>query len=153
MADIKSAYAAKAAITVTLTSLANGSGRESTVIDNTTNKYLDALVRVKTNGQAGGTGPLDVYVYAALGDTTYSDGATGSDAAFTAANRKNSRYLGSIIMNAATAVTGLLASVASAFGGVLPDKWGLIVVNSSGAALSATGGDHVVEYEGIYGTA
>lgn len=152
MSNIKTEYGSKTAITVTLTSLANGSARESTVVDNTSNKFLDALLRIKTNGQASGTGLLEVYAYAALGDTTYTDGATGSDAAFTAANRKNAGGLVTVQMNAATGVVGPVISVAQAFGGVLPDKWGLIFVNSSGAALSATGGDHVVEYQGVYST-
>jgi hypothetical protein len=150
MATIKSSYAAKATITVTLTSLANGSARECTVVDNTANLYLDALIRIKTNGSAAGnTVTVDVYAYAALGDTAYTDGATGSDAAFTAANRLNARYLGSVTLNGTTGVIAGPWSVAAAFGGTLPDKWGLIFVNNSGAALSATGGDHVVEYEGV----
>lgn len=33
--DVKNAYAAKATVTVTLASLANGSARESTVVSNT----------------------------------------------------------------------------------------------------------------------
>lgn len=148
--DVKNAYAAKATITITLTSLANGSGRESTVIDNTTNKYLDALLRVKTLAQAGCTTLIDIYVYAALGDTTYTDAATGTDAAFTSANRRNSPYLGSVQMNTTTSVTGGVFSVASAFKGTLPDKWGLLVLNTCGGTLSATAGDHVLEYEGVY---
>lgn len=150
---VEISYATKATVTVTLTSLANGSARESTVIDNTTPKYLDAIVRVLTNGQASGTGPMDVYVYAALGDAaSYTDGATGSDAAFTAANRRNSRYLGSIQMNAASAVAWVSGSVAALFGGILPEEWGLIFINLSGAALSGTGGEHVAEYQGIEAT-
>lgn len=144
----KNTYAGKATITWTGTSLANGSARESTVIDNTTNRYRDVRIRFQTKGQASGTAYIDIYVYTALGDTTYTDGATGSDAAFTAANRFNSRYLGSVKLNAATtAVQGEL-QLSDAFT-TCPDKWGLIVINNSGAALSATAGDHVVEYEGI----
>lgn len=148
--DVKNVYAARATITVTLTSLTTGTARESTVIDNTTNKYVDALLRVKTNAQAGCTTLVDIYVYAALGDTTYTDAATGTDAAFTLANRRNSPYLGSVQMNTTTSVTGGLFSVASAFKGTLPDKWGLLFLNNCGGTLSATGGDHVVEYEGVY---
>lgn len=151
MADIKLAYATKATITCSLASVTNGSARESTVIDNTSNTFLDALLRVLTKGQTSGTGLLEVYAYAALGDTTYTDGATGSDAAFTTANRLNARFVGAVQMNAASAVSAMF-SIAAAFGGVLPDKWGLIFVNNSGATLSATGGDHVIEYEGIYQT-
>lgn len=151
MANIKIAYGAKTTITITLTSLANAAGRQSAVVDNTSNLYLDARLRVQTKGQASGTLTLAVYAYTALGDTTYTDGATGSDAAFTAANRLNSRYVGSIQLNTTTAVQGEL-SIAQAFNGVMPDKWGLIFINNSGAALSATAGDHVIEYEGVYAT-
>lgn len=147
--DIKNVYAAKATITCTLTSLANGSARESTVVDNTTNLYKDALVRVKTNGQASGTAAVRIFAYAALGDTDYTDLATGSDAAFTAGFR-NVAFLGAVQMNAATGVVAGPFSVAAAFGGILPSKWGLIFLNNSGAALSATAGHHVIEYEGVF---
>lgn len=139
----------KTTITVTLTSLANGSARESTVINNTSTKYRNVRIRFQTKGQSSGTAYLDVYLYTALGDTTYTDGATGSDAAFTAANRKNSRYLGSILMNAATAAVQGELQTKDAYADC-PDKWGLICINNSGAALSATAGDHVIEYEGVY---
>lgn len=146
---MKNTYAAKATITVTLTSLANGSGRESTVVDNTTNRYRDYRIRFQTKGQTSGTAYLDVYVYTALGDTTYTDLATGSDAAFTAANRFNSRYLGSIRCNAGTSAVTAAMQLSDVFD-TCPDKWGLIFINSTGAALSATGGDHVIEQQGIY---
>jgi hypothetical protein len=149
MAVVNFSYAAKTAITVTLTSITTGNGRASTVIDNTTNKYLDAIVRVQTNGQTGATGTVDIYVYSALGDTTYTDGITGTDAAVTVANMLNAQYLDSVKMNTTTAVSKTLRSVASAFGGVMPDKWGLLFINNSGGTLSATAGNHVVEFEGI----
>ena len=38
------------------------------------------------------------------------------------------------------------------FGGRLPEKWGIVVVNDSGTALSATGSDHAVTYQGVYAT-
>lgn len=152
MSDIKAAFGSRTTITLTLTSLADGSARESTVIDNISNKFMDALLRFKTNGQASGTKTIEVYAYGALADTVYTDGATGSDAAFTAANIKNARLAGIVNMNAATGVIAGPWSVAAAFGGVLPDKWGLIAKNASGAALSATAGDHVIEFQGIYST-
>ena len=145
----KNTYSAKGTITVTLTSLANGSGRESTVVDFTTTRYKDARIRFQTKGQASGTAYLDVYVYTALGDTTYTDLATGSDAAFTAANRFNSRYLGSIKCNAATTAVCGEMQLSDVFP-TCPNKWGLIFINNTGAAMSATAGDHVIEYEGIY---
>ena len=143
-------YGSTTAITCTLTSLADTAGRQSTAIDNSANLFDDALVRIKTNGQAGGTGILEVYAYAAVGDTIYSDSATGSDAAFTAAGRKNSPIVGGVLLNAATGVVSGPMSIADAFGGRLPHKWGLIFVNQSGAALSATAGDHDLDYIGVY---
>ncbi len=144
----KNTYAAKATITWTGTSLANGSARESTVIDNTTNRYRDVRIRIQTKGQTSGTAYIDWYVYTALGDTTYTDAATGSDAAFTAANRFNSRYLGSTKCNAGTSAVQSEFLLSDSFA-TCPDKWGLIGINNTGAALSATAGDHVLEYEGI----
>ncbi len=142
-------YGSKTAMTWTGTSLGNGNGRESTAIDNTGNRYRDVRIRIQTKGQASGTALVDVYVYTALGDSTYTDAATGTDAAFTAANRRNSRYLGSIQMNANTSAVQGEFQMSDIFT-TMPDKWGLIIINNSGAALSATAGDHVVEYEGAY---
>lgn len=139
-------YGTKTTITWTGTSLANGSARESTVINWTSTRCADGRVRIQSKGQASGTNYVDWYVYTALGDTTYTDGATGSDAAFTAANRLNSRYLGSLRMNAATAAVQVEFQLSDVFRS-MPDKWGLIGINNSGAALSATAGDHVLEYE------
>jgi len=153
MASIKNAYATKATITVTLASLTNGSAREATVISNASNLYADALLRCKMKGQASGTGVVSVWAYAALGDSSgYTDGATGSDAAFTAANILNAAFVGNIQMNQTTAVVGGPLSIAAAFGGVLPAEWGLIFKNESGATLSATSGDFVIEYQGVYQT-
>lgn len=149
MATLQTNYSTPTTITITLTSLADTSARESTVVDNTSNKFLDARLRIQTNGQSGGTGNLNVYVYSALGDTTYSGNATGTDAGFTSPIPGGMKFLGAVPMNAATAVVAELPSIASKFGGVMPDKWGIVVENQSGAALSATGGDHVVEYQGI----
>lgn len=147
--DVTQRYATKATVTVTLASLANGSARESTVIDNTTDRYSDFIFRILTKGQGLSTAQLNVYAYAALSDTVYTDGATGSDAAFTAAKLLNSVLVVSVQMNAANAVTSV-ATVRQAFGGSVPSKFGFIFVNASGAALSATGGDHVVEVQGVY---
>ena len=52
-------------------------------------------------------------------------------------------------MNGTTSVTVILEGVASAFGGVMPEKWGVVIQNDSGAALSATAGDHDLGYQGI----
>jgi hypothetical protein len=43
-------------------------------------------------------------------------------------------------------------SVAAAFGGILPRKWGIVVRNYTGFALSATEGDMSYTYTGTYYT-
>lgn len=153
MADRRTAYGAKVSLVLTsLTSLANGSAWRSDVLDFSTAKFLDALIRLKLNGAASGTALVDIFIAASVAaDGTYDDGATAGPGAFTAASRKNAKYIGSIQMNAATGVMGHL-TIAQAFGGVLPQKCILILVNSSGAALSATGGDHGIDVEPIYET-
>jgi len=150
MSAVTQTFGTKTSLTVTLTSLGSGSARESNVLDLTSSLELDVLFRVKANGSAAGnTGTLEVYAYAALGDTGYSDGATGSDAAFTAANIQNAKFVDNIIMNGTTQVIAVLRSLRAAFGGTLPNKVGLIFYNNSGAALSATSGDFAVEYQTV----
>lgn len=150
MATITQTFGTKTSFTVTLTSLGSASARESTVVDLTSSLELDMLIRVKANGSAAGnTGALEVYAYAALGDTTYTDGATGSDAAFTAANIKNAKFVDNVLMNGTTIVYATLRSLRAAFGGTLPNKVGLIFYNNSGAALSSTSGDFAVEYQTV----
>lgn len=144
----KPTYAATTGMTWTGTSLANGSARESTVVSNTSTRYSDFRIFFQTMGQTNATALVDVYVYTAIGNTTYTDGATGSDAAFTAANRRNSRYLGSIQLGGNGVAVQAEMQLSDIFK-TCPDKWGLIVINNSGATLSGTAGNHIVQYQGV----
>jgi hypothetical protein len=158
VASIKEAFGtSNQTITVTIASLGSTSARESTVIDNSSNLYADALVLVKVKTNAAGTsatGFVNVYAYATVdGGSTYSESATGSDAAITLTAPTNARLLGSINAVAnATTYRGGPFSVATAFGGILPEKWGIIIENRSGAALDSTGGNHSAVYQGVYYT-
>lgn len=159
MADVKQAFGtSNQAITITLNSLASSAtaGRESTVIDNTSNLFRDALVTVKIKMPASGT-PADskaVYVYAyatADGGSSYSDGATGSDAAFTHSDPPNLKLIGIVSCPANTnTYTGGPFSVAQAFGGTLPAKWGIVVRNHTGLTLDSSGNS--AHYQGVYDT-
>lgn len=157
MSDIKTAYGSNGqTITITLTSLGATSARESTVIDNTSNLFLDALVQVTTKTGAGSPAndkALYVYAYGTVDNgTTYPDTVTGSDAAITLNSPTQLRLIGTLAMpSTATTYKSPPMSVAAAFGGVLPAKWGIVCLNSS-TALSATGGDHAVKYQGVYST-
>lgn len=141
------------AITCTITSLANGSARQSTAIDNTTNLFMDALVSLTVKSGASSTsatGHVDVYVGATVdGGSTYTDGATGTNGAFTPTSPTNLRFLGSInvVANSATYQGGPF-SIASAFGGILPAEWVIVVINNSGATLDASVGS--AQYQGVF---
>lgn len=144
------------ALTITLASLGSASARESTAIVNTANLFMDVKLQVKAKTGASGvsaTGAINVFAYATADDgTTYSGGATGTNAAYSL-NKDQLIFLGSIpaVANATTYVG--LFSLSRAFGyGGIPAKWGIVIDNQSGAALDATGGNHSVVYQGISAT-
>ena len=149
-------YASSANLTITLNSLANNAARLSTVIDNSTNLYIDALVgvKIKTNGTLGSGAAVNVYVYSLVDGTNYTDqdrmGTAGTDSAFTlGGNVMNVKFIGSVNINTnAVSTYGGLFSVAAAFGGSLPQKWGVIIENQTGATLDGSNGG-TVSYTGV----
>jgi hypothetical protein len=146
-------------MTITLNSLGNSSmaGRESTAVDNTTNLYLDALVEPTINfsGALGNNKTISLWAHGSVDGTTFTDGLTGVDAAYTC--QGNSLYspqfglrcIGAFQPIAATRRYGPY-SVASAFGGILPPKWGILLINISGQSLQATA--NTMQYRGVYAT-
>lgn len=142
------------AITVTLASLTNGSARASTAIDNSANLFLDALVqmKIKTGGASTtAVGVVNVYAYGTSdGGTTYPEANGGTDGAVTLVVPTNLRLIGQINCVAnATTYTSEPMSVAQAFGGILPQLWGIVVVNNTGGTLDATEGNHLKIYQGV----
>lgn len=139
----KSTYAGKTTITSTnWVSLANGSGWQSAAI--ATSGAKDVHIWLET--QSTGTAYCDFYIATKLSNGTgYTDGATGSEGTFTAANRLNSRYLGSVRLNNAQAQAQF--SLSDIFGGCIPANIVLIGINNSGASINSTGGNTVFEYE------
>lgn len=140
-------------ITCGIASLANNSLRQSTYVDNATNLYMDVLVFVKVKSGASGTsstGMVNVYAYAtADGGTTYTDGASGSDGSITPTSPTNLRFLGTInVVANATTYYGGPFSMAAAFGCV-PERWGIVIENKSGATLDSTAGNHACFYQGL----
>jgi hypothetical protein len=149
----KSQYGASGqAITCTLASLASGASRASAAIDNTSNQYLDALVQIgiKT-GTISGTAYVVVYAYGtANGGTNYIEGVAGVDAGTTLTSPTNLKLLGILNTPASNTTYNGIFPVASAFGGQLPDHWGIVIQNSTGGSLSATESDHLKVYQGVY---
>ena len=122
------------AVTITLASLANGSSAVSSAIDNSSNKYVGAVVRVKVKTNAAGTsatGLVTVYLVRSTdGGTDYSD---------------NLDQLIGTIPTVANATTYARAFPVEPLG----THWKVAVLNSSGAALDSTGGNHEVEFTGV----
>lgn len=150
-------YSAVQTMTVTnLHSLASSATAawQSDVVDNSTDLYEDAHVQVVldfANTAAANDKCAYVMAYAGL-ETTYSNPASGTQGAITLTNITNTgqnlRMVGIIPYTTADEVaeSGIM-SVASAFGGILPIKWGLVIVNYSGAALAASG--NTVKWRGV----
>ena len=141
---------------VGLASSTSGVGRASTAVDNTTNQFVDALVTAKLKTAAGGvsgSGYATVYAYGTTdGGASYTEGATGTDAGLTLTQPANARAIAVInLVGLATTYIAGPFSVAKAFDGILPDHWGIIVVNSSGAALDAVAASHSITYQGVEG--
>jgi hypothetical protein len=140
------------AITCTLASLASGSSRASTAVDNTSNLFLDAMVQIgiKT-GTISGTAYVAIYAYGtANGGTNYIEGVSGTDAGITLTSPTNLKLVGILNTPASTTTYHGMFSVAAAFGGQLPSSWGIVVQNNTGGALDATEGNHLKVYQGLY---
>lgn len=152
--DVKLVFATSASLTITLANLASSAtaGRESTAVVNTSNLYLDALVMPTLNlttGTIGNDKAAYIYAYASEDGTNYTHPATGSDAAITLTDPTHMALIGIVpLLAQSTAYKGGPFSVAKAFGGILPPKWGIIVRNYSGIALAASGSS--VTWSGVY---
>lgn len=151
-------------ITMDLQNLASNStwtaGRESSEIDNTTNKYVDALVsgRISVGTTPTANTTINVYVWGSDVSlaTTAIDVLDGTDSAETLTNAgiRDALKLGAIINVPAT--TSDVAyevqpfSVAQLFGGNMPRFWGLYVAHNTGANLrNTTVNQNSLKYVGI----
>jgi hypothetical protein len=160
-ANVKLAYAASAALALTLDGLASAStflvGQESTALDNTANLYVDGRItaRVRTGATPTVDTEIRLYGYAALDDTpTYPDTIVGTNNPRTLTNA----YIldSGLILVGATAVSASgnvtypirCLTVAEAFG-LHPKRFGIFAAHNTVNALHATG-PHVVAYTGAY---
>lgn len=157
MATVKTAYGSQnQAITITLNSLASSAnvGRSSLAIDNTTNLWLDAMVSLILPVAAGTPAndkAIYVYAYGTSDGTNYTEAVTGTDASFTILSPTSLKLIGVVPVSTGgiTYYPGPF-SVAQGFGGSLPEKWGLVVVNYTGIALGSAGAS--ANYQGLDAT-
>lgn len=158
-ADVKEAQQASQNFTLTLASLASSAtaGREGTAVDNSSNLYLDFFVQFGFKLQTGTPAndkAIYVFAYGSQDGTNYTDNATGSDAAITMRDPTNLRRIDTVACPDSGGLTykSNPTSVALAFGGWMPRKWGPAIRNYTGVTFSATEGDHSYRYNGVYAT-
>jgi len=151
------------ALTITLASLGNGAGRESTAVVNS--GYDDILifgrVLVKSGEGTVASGKhVLVMAYGSVDGTDFSGMTTGTDAAYVAP-------LGGSVVDTQEAFPfpspiGSIKvreqdvsykagpwSLRTAFGEQLPKWWGLVVKNDTGQPLSSVAGDLAFTWQGV----
>lgn len=147
MNDLRLKYGDPAvSIIITLDKLADDAVRESDAIDNGALGLIDALVQVQaivTAGAPAGDANCLVFAYgSAQGGAKFSGGARGQDGLFGTNPGQlvlNCPPIGILTFDAANEVfTSDCMSIAAAFGGIMPEDWGIIVLNQSGQALGDT---------------
>lgn len=152
MATLKEQFGTASLFTITLASLGSGSWAQSTFVDNSANLFDDVFISLKVKTGATAAGTVEIWIYASTdGGTTFSDGATGVNGAFTPTATPNLVLLGPAI-NTPTATTTYISrtySLAAAFGSNIPTQWGIAVHNTNGGILDATEGNFSKQYVGM----
>jgi hypothetical protein len=160
MADIKEAFGTATAFTKTNANIATSAtaGWKSNAIDNSANKYLDALVMVKlaaVNTAPANSKAIFLYAYGLIEGTSYTstgdgtiDGNEGTltfpDITTLPVVLKPLDTIPYPVQN--KAINAGPFSVAACFGGTLPPKWGIAMVNHSGMTLSVTDIFYIEKY-------
>jgi len=145
-------YGSHDTIDITLAGLGDGEWRQSAAVDNSGDKYLDALVGgfIKTGSGSEAGSYVDVYVSGSIdeGDTFGGD-CSGTNSVY-GGEDKNLTFLKRIHTEAENTTFEFGPwSIAAAFGGVLPRHWVLVFDNESDSELDGTGSNHEVHYQGI----
>jgi hypothetical protein len=146
--EIKDKFGSSTAFTITLASLANGSARQSTIVDNTTDRFSRVIVYTKIKQGTSPTGNKTVTAYLLRDDNNgtnhRTDGAGASDAVITILNAT----LIGIMNNKSSPTTGDVL-----YGEFIIDnpgpKWGIAIQNDTGVSLDSTGSNHWARFVGI----
>jgi hypothetical protein len=144
---------------MSVASLANNAGRQSRPIDNyppqqfgagSGGMYEDALVQLTVRIGSPGVsslGTVELYAYGGTG-VVFTDVATETDAPFFAVNAP---LLGVFTANSNTMLISVgPIAVAPAFGGRLPIRWGVALVNKTGVPLDGTEIQHTKQWIGVW---
>jgi hypothetical protein len=163
MATVTANYAAAATITIAPENIASSStfvaGVESGVVDNTSNKYVDALLAGKWT--CGTTPTINtqclVYVFGVFDSTpTYPDVMDGTSSAETLTSAGVGR--GFLKLAAVLDVDSTTSdrvynygpvSVAALFGGTMPTHWSVFITHNTAVNSNSTSGNHAHKYIGV----
>lgn len=154
MATETLSYGTVTALTWTPASVATATYDFSAAVDNSTDLAPEVLVSGKITT---GTSPtvntsITLFLYGEDGNGQYTAGISGSDGGTPGAGEQTQLPIMQIITVDATSnhtyEYGPIA-IAQFFGGVVPKKWGVGMLNSSGVALNATAGNHVCSYQTV----
>lgn len=131
---------AEQTLTITLASLASGSGRQAALVT-TSGSQTTAFVTVKATTGTSPTneGTIDVYLLRRAGSVSDENFGNG-DAAIAVSS---ATLIGSITVSASSDTT-YRAVFDTAAAGPLTAEWTVAIVNRTGAALNATAGNHAV---------
>jgi hypothetical protein len=166
MATLQPQYDSVQDFTITLASLAIGDGRAGVYVDNTTDLFDDVLVylHVEFDSDPGSTGQIYVGMYSSLDGTNWTGSMMGIDGTDKAIPAFATDYVQTYesfevvsIYSSSGAGSPWVADWAFSiigtsywFGQTLPPYWGIVVLNSDSAPLTATPSDHKAQYMGVY---
>lgn len=143
-------YGSTTAITMDLANLGSSStwvaGRESTQIDNTSNKFVDAIVQgsISVGTTPSSNTVINVFVYASDTSLVTSpiDVIDGVDSAETITNTgvlysmfRIGAAINVLVNTSDIAYPVAPFSIAQLFGGIMPKYWGLFVAHNTGVTL------------------
>lgn len=153
MATVSTQYYSQETITISLNNLGDASWRQSLYVDNSTNRYIDALlgglVTVSATSPLTDGGTIEVYAYGSwTGGSTYTAGCTGADGAYSPTGEEGLlRLVETIVIDATLSEQYAFGpvSMASVFGGTLPSRWGVVVRNETNQQFAASGNSIVFQ--------
>ena len=143
--------------TISPVSITHDSATQSTVVnvetlETTAGKAVDDILvfgQVKLAfGTSGSDKMVHVYGYGTVGGTTYPDTVTGSAGSITLNNPTQLKIIGRIhATTGGTTYRGGPWSMRVAFGGTLPSRVGLVVLNRTNITLASASSDHAFTYQ------
>jgi len=146
--EILDKYGAATALTITLASLGDGSGRQAAQVTDASPsaKKVRVWAKVTTGTSPTANQTIEFYVSRADDDATeLAPGSTGtSDAAYS--NTKSElEFLDAITVTGTSDATYIKSFVIEEPG----TDWRLVVFNESGDALNSTGSNHEIVYRSV----